>query len=300
MILEVDPSLPNPDDLKADEKLATAARQQFDETRSGPLSILPCSICYLPLEKTAPRETLQAVATAAAAASQPPPDPPAASNPRQRILQRRRAASQSQSVGQVEYIFDLGNWSTQFTPDPGSGKKYATMLQILQHPFSVGSIHVRPPSPPPPAGDSSGPPARATMADKPAIDPQYYAGALGRLDLALMTASQRFAQTICRTPPLARIVRARAFPPAELPDDGLGEWVAQSTITDWHPVGTCAMGGHAGVAGGVVDETLAVYGVKGLRVVDASVIPLQISGHTQATVYAIAEKAADMILRGLE
>ena len=48
--------------------------------------------------------------------------------------------------------------------------------------------------------------------------------------------------------------------------------------------------------GGVVDERLVVYGVKGLRVVDASIIPLHICSHPQATIYAIAEKAASMIL----
>lgn len=74
------------------------------------------------------------------------------------------------------------------------------------------------------------------------------------------------------------------------------EWVVNTTITDWHPVGTCAMGGHRGMEGGVVDKRLRVYGVRGLRVVDASIMPLQISGHLQATVYAIAEKGAAMIL----
>lgn len=63
-----------------------------------------------------------------------------------------------------------------------------------------------------------------------------------------------------------------------------------------HPVGTCGMGGDRGISGGVVDERLRVYGVKGLRVVDASIMPLQVSAHLQATVYAIAEKGAHMIL----
>jgi choline dehydrogenase-like flavoprotein len=47
--------------------------------------------------------------------------------------------------------------------------------------------------------------------------------------------------------------------------------------------------------GGVVDEKLKVYGVKGLRVVDASVMPLITRGNTQATVYAVAERAADLV-----
>ena len=56
------------------------------------------------------------------------------------------------------------------------------------------------------------------------------------------------------------------------------------------------MGGHQGIAGGVVDERLRVYGVRGLRVCDASVMPLMIGAHLQATVSAIAEKGAAMML----
>jgi choline dehydrogenase-like flavoprotein len=48
--------------------------------------------------------------------------------------------------------------------------------------------------------------------------------------------------------------------------------------------------------GGVVDAELKVYGVKGLRVVDASIMPILISGHMQTAVYGIAEMAADMIV----
>jgi choline dehydrogenase-like flavoprotein len=51
--------------------------------------------------------------------------------------------------------------------------------------------------------------------------------------------------------------------------------------------------------GGVVDSSLKVYGTSNVRVVDASVMPFQVSGHLTSTIYAIAEKASDMIKESL-
>ncbi|CAO1622359.1 unnamed protein product [Sympodiomycopsis kandeliae] len=60
-----------------------------------------------------------------------------------------------------------------------------------------------------------------------------------------------------------------------------------------HSVGTCSM--MPKEHGGVVDAQFKVYGTKNVRVVDASIIPIQVSAHPQAVIYAIAEKAADTI-----
>ncbi|EFQ34645.1 GMC oxidoreductase [Colletotrichum graminicola] len=71
-------------------------------------------------------------------------------------------------------------------------------------------------------------------------------------------------------------------------------WLASSLD---HPAGTAAMMPREW--GGVVDSNLKVYGVEGLWVVDASIMPILPAAHTQATVYAAAEHAAD-IIRGCE
>ncbi|GAW00795.1 alcohol oxidase [Lentinula edodes] len=79
----------------------------------------------------------------------------------------------------------------------------------------------------------------------------------------------------------------------DLSDDEIRDWCRSRVISIFHPIGTAAM--MPKEDGGVVDSSLKVYGTKNLRVVDASVIPLEMSTHPQAAVYAIAEKASDII-----
>lgn len=275
MIFEVDPTLANPDDLKKDDAIAAAAKQQYALDKSGPLTILPCSICYVPLCHFASSECLAGLYLQA--------DGLEAFDNDKKSIQQDRLDGQA-NLGQIEYIFDLGNWSPHFQGE--EGKQYGTMLEILQYPFTTGSIHIRPSEEDQIANDT------------PVIDPDYYGGTHGALDKEVMKQGARFLDKIIHKKPLSDIIRGPAWPPSGTAESDalLEEWIVDNTITDWHPIGTCAMGGHAGIKGGVVDERLRVYGVKGLRVIDASVMPLQISAHLQATVYAIAEKGADMIL----
>ncbi|MEA2168845.1 MAG: choline dehydrogenase [Solirubrobacteraceae bacterium] len=77
-------------------------------------------------------------------------------------------------------------------------------------------------------------------------------------------------------------------PDPDASDDELWDYIADQTMTIYHPTSTCAIGP-------VVDSRLRVHGVPGLRVVDASVMPTIVRGNTNAPTIMIAEKAADMI-----
>jgi choline dehydrogenase len=78
-------------------------------------------------------------------------------------------------------------------------------------------------------------------------------------------------------------------------EDSLRAHVARTTFAIYHPVGTCRMGDDADA---VLDSQLRVNGLEGLRVVDASVMPVVPRGNTNAPTIAIAERAADLIRHG--
>lgn len=129
----------------------------------------------------------------------------------------------------------------------------------------------------------------ADPAHHPEIDAGYFDD---QADLDAVLAGMRHTWDLCRQGPLA----AHLDRPWQLPDDaGDADFLAHARAwaqTLFHPVATCAMGTGEDA---VVDPSLKVRGVVGLRVVDASVMPAVPRGNTNAPTIMIAEKAADEI-----
>ncbi|KAK6521933.1 hypothetical protein TWF281_002508 [Arthrobotrys megalospora] len=283
MVYEIDSSTPNADDLRSSQALAAAADEEYEKHRTGLRTILPCSFAYLPLSQFIEEDKISHLATQARDTWQDQ-----AASPRNQSLLKKLTSKEP--LGQMEFVFDARNWYPVFNLE--DGKRYGTMLQMLQYPFSTGSLHI----PPKPQGKM-----RTTSDDKPIIDPKYYQGGDGVLDKVIMAEGLKFGHKITKTAPLCNFIKQRVFPPPAKnnDDEDFLDYVKYHTISDWHPTGTCAMGGSEGSKCGVVDERLRVYGTTNLRCIDASIMPVQISCHPQATVYAIAEKGASMILEDL-
>jgi choline dehydrogenase len=125
----------------------------------------------------------------------------------------------------------------------------------------------------------------------PSMRPNYLAT---DLDRRCAVAGVRFARRLAETDALRPYVREEYRPGANrITDDELLDFCREHGATIFHPSGTCKMGTDPLA---VVDPRLRVHGLRGLRVVDCSIMPTLVSGNTNAPVTMIAEKASDMIL----
>ncbi|KAK6503369.1 hypothetical protein TWF481_008389 [Arthrobotrys musiformis] len=155
---------------------------------------------------------------------------------------------------------------------------FLSLLGVLEHPFSRGSVHIK----------SSDP------AVYPNIDPNYLSHPF---DIEILSKIVLHVQTIARTAPLSDLLKGNGtvYQPGyhEVTPANVKAWIKTALQSEFHPSGTCSMLPRD--KGGVVNERFKVYGVKKLRVVDASVFPLLSRANIQSLVYAVAERAADFI-----
>lgn len=146
----------------------------------------------------------------------------------------------------------------------------------LLRPRSTGTVTLRDASP-----DSA-----------PLIDPQFLSDPA---DVDELVAGFRMTEKLMKAPALAQYIKSDPFTANVRTDDDIRAILRQRVDTVYHPVGTCRMGVDELA---VVDPSLRVHGIEGLRVVDASIMPTIIGGNTNAPAIMIAEKAADLIRQG--
>ncbi|XPT03007.1 orf9b protein [Ascochyta lentis] len=211
------------------------------------------------------------------------PQSPNQNGPFQRWQREAIAARmKSQNSADLQFVCTPANFDTangygnlaKLSPGSPAGYNACYSLVVSQmYPLSRGSVH----------STSSNP------LDAPEIDPGFLSHPA---DVDVIAAGIQFADRVLSSEALRGKVGRRVVPrpSLDLQDrDQVRDFVREHVVTYHHSLGTCAMGQ-------VVDERLRVKGVRSLRVVDASVMPMQVSTAILATVYAVAEKAADMIL----
>ncbi len=133
--------------------------------------------------------------------------------------------------------------------------------------------------------------ASADPKQAPLIDPNFFSDPY---DLRMAVEAIKFARRIMAAPAFRPFIKGERMPGADKrADEQLEAYCREWGKTDYHPVGTCKMGIDPLA---VVDPQLRVIGLDGLRVIDSSIMPLEISANTNAPSIMIAEKGAEMLL----
>lgn len=164
-------------------------------------------------------------------------------------------------------------WCTdeQLKPRPFSG---FTILAEHMRPTSRGFVRLQGPKP----------------TDKPAIQFNFLEN---EADQRATIAGLKFGRKIAETAPMSNCVQSEITPGQDVQSDSdLLEYCRQSGLSLLHPVGTCKMGIGSDA---VVDTCLRVHGIRGLRVIDASIMPRIVTGNTNAASIMIGEKGAALV-----
>ncbi|PHH66772.1 hypothetical protein CDD81_5904 [Ophiocordyceps australis] len=263
-------------DLLRDPAVLQAMIAQYQASQDGPLGQHVISSAYVPMVDSsgilAPEARRQLL------------DQHLGGTTKRREAERRviRAMIENENEATYQHIFFPGQANIVDHPAhtgdylvPGSPENCVTIMSSLSHPFSRGSCHIISPN----------------IHDKPVWEPNYNQE---NIDIELLARGVLFTSKIAATEPLRSFFKQGGKHTYE--GDKLDEAkdvVRRQQTSVYHLCSSAAMMPRE--AGGVVDTRLRVYGVKNLRVVDASMFPLQLRGNIQSAVYAVAERAADII-----
>ncbi|PYI25495.1 GMC oxidoreductase [Aspergillus indologenus CBS 114.80] len=184
---------------------------------------------------------------------------------------------------EAEYISGagyIGNLSNLLTTQPRDGYQYASMLGVLITPTSRGNVTLK----------------SADTSDLPIINPNWLDT---QADQEVAVAMFKRIRAAFQSQAMAPVVIGQEYNPGvqTQTDAEILEFIKNNVMTLWHAACTCKMGLESD-AMAVVDHEARVYGVQGVRVVDASAFPFLPPGHPQSTVYMLAEKISQAIIDG--
>ena len=173
---------------------------------------------------------------------------------------------------ELEWLPGSMNIGPQTVPYQG-----AAMVTALVAPLSRGNVTISSPS----------------MADDPVISPNWLTNPV---DQQLAVQAFKRHREFWKALEANDTIGPELLPGAAVQtDEQILAFIMASLSPVWHAAGTCKMGKPTDQFA-VVDSKFRVMGMEGIRVVDASVMPRLVPGHPQATIYALAEKLADMLM----
>jgi len=182
-------------------------------------------------------------------------------------------ADKSAATPDLQFHFLVGAGVEEGVPKIGSGSG-VTLNSYTVRPRARGSVTLR----------SSNP------ADAAVVDPNFLGD---EYDLKTSIEGVKISREILNQSALAKYIRKEHFPgDAVKTQSDFEQYTRRYGRTSYHPVGTCRMGVDAQA---VVDPSLKVRGIRGLRICDSSVMPRLVSSNTNAPSIMIGEKASDLI-----
>ncbi|KAK5123992.1 hypothetical protein LTR85_002189 [Meristemomyces frigidus] len=253
-----------------------AAQKQYMETQSGPLTCISSMQGFFPYKLFATeaeqKETLSSIEDSY----------PTLTPFQKRQYEQVAAHLKDDKSANLQLVFiaatanfktGIEDQSAIFVPPASPEAPHqVTMAVCSQYPLSRGSVHIK----------------SAEVNEPPRLDPGFLTHPA---DAAVLAAGVRMVDRAAKSKHLdgKLLKRVQPNPGVDISDTKEGQkWVHEFVMSEYHPCGSCAMGA-------AVDSRLRVKGVRGLRVVDASVFPNHVSGNIVSSVYMVGERGAAMI-----
>ncbi|KAF1978065.1 putative aryl-alcohol dehydrogenase [Bimuria novae-zelandiae CBS 107.79] len=269
-------------DAARDPELVKTLLKQYTETRTGPLTGVPYSLAFAPPVDFQGRIEQSKIESLASEYLVSGGKSLEAGMKTQYDELRSTMLDPAESTcwyGLTPAQVDTSGHRTSMAQSvsPSRPENYVTISIGLNHPLSRGHVHISSP-----------------FGTEPRIDPKYLSHPL---DLEILARGVQFVEKLVSQPGLKQLLKVDHRVPQEagsLDDIEKAKQIAKDRLwTSYHPSCTCAMMPEA--LGGVVNDRLVVHGTKNLRVIDASIFPMIPLGNIQTTVYAVAERACDLI-----